>query len=291
MKESNAEIDVDGGLISGTLVTHEEALNSAVSIIIAGSGPTDRNGNQEGLRNDSLEKISTSLLRHQYASFRFDKRGVGKSCFPSLLESDLTIDTYVKDIHSIIQTLSDEYGFRTFNLIGHSEGGLIALLVAQTACINSLVLIATPALSFAENLIKQYQLRAPQFTEDVETILEAIKQGKAIQCGCEHLSLVFRPSVIPYIKSCYFIDPLAIASTLSRPIHVIQGDNDIQVEAMNGMMFEEVLGKSFVRLTMCKGMNHVLVRSFKDHDQNIHTYNDPTQPIHPKLQNALIDAL
>ncbi|OEF54515.1 hypothetical protein A1OW_06125 [Enterovibrio norvegicus] len=72
-----------------------------------------------------------------------------------------------------------------------------------------------PALSFAENLIKQYQLRAPQFTEDVEIIREAIKQSNAIQCGCEHLSLVFRPSVIPYIKSCYFIGPLAIASTLS----------------------------------------------------------------------------
>ncbi|MCC4800460.1 alpha/beta hydrolase [Enterovibrio norvegicus] len=120
---------------------------------------------------------------------------MARSYFPARLESDLTIDTYVKDVHFIIQTLSAEYGFRTFILIGHSKGGLIALLVAQTACINSLVLIATPALSFAENLIKQYQLRAPQFTEDVETILEAIKQGNAIQCGCKHLSLVFRPSV------------------------------------------------------------------------------------------------
>ncbi|MEZ8027758.1 alpha/beta hydrolase [Enterovibrio norvegicus] len=66
---------------------------------------------------------------------------MGNSCFPARLESDLTIDKYVKDVHFIIQTLSNEYGFRTFNLIGHSEGGLIALLVAQTACINSLVLI------------------------------------------------------------------------------------------------------------------------------------------------------
>ncbi len=140
---------------------------------------------------------------------------MGKSYFPARLESDLTIDKYVKDVHSIIQTLSNEYGFRIFTLIGHSEGGLIALIVAPTACINSLVLIATPALSFAENLIKQYQLRAPQFTEDVETIREAIKQGNAIQCGCEHLYLVFRPSVIPYIKTCYFIDPFPIASTLS----------------------------------------------------------------------------
>ncbi|WP_420791245.1 alpha/beta hydrolase [Enterovibrio gelatinilyticus] len=90
--------------------------------------------------------ISTSLLNHQYVSFRFDKRGVGRSYIPSLSESDLTIDVYVKDVHSIIQTLSDVNGFRIFNLIGHSEGGLIALLVAQTTCINSLVLIATPAL-------------------------------------------------------------------------------------------------------------------------------------------------
>ncbi|OEE64186.1 hypothetical protein A1OS_16135 [Enterovibrio norvegicus] len=62
MTESDVELDVGGGLISGTLVIHEQAFNSAVSIIIAGSGPTDRNGYQADLQNDSLEKISTSLL-------------------------------------------------------------------------------------------------------------------------------------------------------------------------------------------------------------------------------------
>ncbi|MFS1875929.1 hypothetical protein [Enterovibrio norvegicus] len=62
MKGSNVEIDVGGVLISGTLVIHEQAFNNAVSIIIAGSGPTDRNGNQADLQNDRLEKISTSLL-------------------------------------------------------------------------------------------------------------------------------------------------------------------------------------------------------------------------------------
>ena len=198
---------------------------------------------------------------------------------------------YVKDVHSIIQTLSDAHGFRIFNLIGHSEGGLIALLVAQTACIHSLVLIATPALSFAENLVKQYQLCAPQYTEHVKAILESIKQDKDIQYGDEHVDVVFRRSAIPYIKSCFFIDPLAIASTLSRPIHVIQGDNDLQVEVINGIKFEEVLGVNHVKLTICEGMNHVLVDASKDKDQNVDTYNDPSIPIHTKLQRALFEAL
>ncbi|MGF1770083.1 hypothetical protein L4D06_22205 [Enterovibrio makurazakiensis] len=137
--------------------------------------------------------------------------------------------------------------------------------------------------SFAENLIRQYQLRAPQYTKQVKAILESINQGKDIQYGDEHLDVVFRRSAIPYIKSCFFIDPLTIASTLNRPIHVIQGNNDLQVGLTNGMGFEEVLGKNHVQLTICEGMNHVLVHSSKDKDQNIDTCNDPTLPIHVKL--------
>ncbi|WP_240671784.1 hypothetical protein [Enterovibrio baiacu] len=81
MAELEIDIEVEDGVISGTLVTDEQFLSNTVSIIIAGSGPTDRNGNQEALQNHSLEKISTSLLSHQYASFRFDKRALADHIF------------------------------------------------------------------------------------------------------------------------------------------------------------------------------------------------------------------
>lgn len=53
MAELEIDIEVEDGVISGTLVTDEQFLSNTVSIIIAGSGPTDRNGNQKALQNHS----------------------------------------------------------------------------------------------------------------------------------------------------------------------------------------------------------------------------------------------
>ncbi|SKA63701.1 Serine aminopeptidase, S33 [Enterovibrio nigricans DSM 22720] len=175
--ESEITIERAEGQISGSLLISENTINPAISIIISGSGPTDRNGNQSGLHNDSLKKISTRLFENGCATFRFDKRGIAQSVFPSLTESDLTIDVYVRDILAIAETLRHDYGFKNINLIGHSEGGIIALLAAQKMQVDKLVLLATPARPMSESLIQQYRERAPHLANDVEAALASIKNG------------------------------------------------------------------------------------------------------------------
>ncbi|WP_198158386.1 alpha/beta hydrolase [Enterovibrio coralii] len=174
-KETEIIIERIDGKLSGSLLMPERPITPSLSIIVSGSGPTDRNGNQAGLHNDSLKKLATCLFENDCATFRFDKRGIGQSVFPLLTESDLTIDVYVRDILAIAETLRHDYGFRNINLIGHSEGGIIALLAAQKMQVDKLVLLATPAIPMSESLTKQYRERAPEFADDVEAASQASK--------------------------------------------------------------------------------------------------------------------
>ncbi|MDD1784044.1 hypothetical protein LRP49_22995 [Enterovibrio sp. ZSDZ35] len=153
--------------------------------------------------------------------------------------------------------------------------------------VDKLVLVATPAKPMSETLIRQYRERAPHFADDVEVALESIKNGEALTYPNKHIEMMFRPSAIPYLASCFFIDPTRIAKSLNQTVHVIQGDNDIQVGAENGEIFREALGER-ARVTRCEGMNHVLVKTPRELEENMASYNNPLLPLHHQLERAIL---
>jgi len=112
-----------------------------LAIIIAGSGPTDLNGNQPNMCNNSLKYLSEALVENNIATLRFDKRGVGKSKSIGLKEADLTIDRYADDLVSIINYFKGK-GYSAIYVIGHSEGSLIGLIAVQKNKISGFVSIA-----------------------------------------------------------------------------------------------------------------------------------------------------
>ena len=60
--------------IDGTLLIPTDIEKPNLAIIVAGSGPTDRNGNQNLLKNNSLKKLAEGLSKEGIATFRYDKR-------------------------------------------------------------------------------------------------------------------------------------------------------------------------------------------------------------------------
>ncbi|PKF49824.1 hypothetical protein [Enterovibrio nigricans] len=102
--------------------------------------------------------------------------------------------------------------------------------------------------------------------------------------------MLFRPSVIPYLASCYFIEPMRIAKSLNQTAHVIQGDNDVQVDAENGELYREALGERAI-VTRCEHMNHVLVKTPRELEENMASYNNPLLPLHHQLERAITAAL
>ena len=128
--EREVRLERPWGTLSGTLTRPDEA-GDAVALLIAGSGPTDRDGNNPiGGRNDALKKLAWRLAQSNIASVRFDKRGIAQSQPAGPHESKLSLDQYVTDAVAWGEKLKSDPRFGKVFVLGHSEGALIASLAA-----------------------------------------------------------------------------------------------------------------------------------------------------------------
>jgi uncharacterized protein len=136
-------LDVDGARLHAVLSLPANTMDAPLAIIIAGSGPTDLNGNQPMMLNNSLKLLSEGLVAHNIATLRYDKRAIAKSVIPNLNEANLTIDQYAKDVLKLIDYARSK-DFRKIYVIGHSEGSLIGLIALQKTRVNGFVSLAGP---------------------------------------------------------------------------------------------------------------------------------------------------
>jgi alpha/beta superfamily hydrolase len=258
-----------------------------LAIIIAGSGPTDLNGNQQNMSNNSLKYLSEALVENNIATVRFDKRGVGKSKSGVFKEADLTIDRYADDLVSIINYFRGK-GYSSIYVIGHSEGSLIGLIALQNCKISGFVSIAGPGNSADEVLKKQLRPKIPPvlFTQ-VETIIDSLKNSNLVKHLPPQFNSIFRPSVQPYLISWFKYDPAILISDLNCPVIIIQGDKDIQVdvEDANRLVKASRNGK----LIIISNMNHVLKTINGEVHENLASYSNPALPINLILVKGITD--
>ena len=146
-------VECEWGNISATIDMPEEGSDTAV-LIVAGSGPTDRNGNSgAGLNTYSYKMLGETLAHSGYAVMRYDKRGIGGSPIPAEDVPNLVFEDYIDDARACAMFLSAE-GFERVIVAGHSEGGLIALQLAaeEACCLDGVVLLCAPGYNMAEIL-------------------------------------------------------------------------------------------------------------------------------------------
>lgn len=142
--EQPVTLETAGGAIHGSLLLLSDGGKAPAVLIVAGSGPTDRDGNSAMLpgRNDSLKLLAEALARAGFASVRYDKRGIGASKAAAKDESQLRFDTYVDDAAAWIAQMKADPRFASVAVIGHSEGALIGMLAAERAGASAYVSLA-----------------------------------------------------------------------------------------------------------------------------------------------------
>jgi predicted alpha/beta hydrolase len=123
-------------------MTPKQNASKAVALIIAGSGPTDRDGNNPAMRNNSLKMLAEAMNKNGIVSLRYDKRGIARSRNAGLKEADLRFENYVDDAKAWINYLKKELKFTTIFVIGHSEGSLIGMIASQYKNVTKFVSIA-----------------------------------------------------------------------------------------------------------------------------------------------------
>src|SRR5690606_33195516 len=135
-------LEVLGGRLHGSLLMPKTEQPLPVALLIAGSGPTDRNGNNPMGRNNSLKPLAQGLAGQGVASLRYDKRGVGEGLALAPDERELSVETYVADAAAWVRKLQEDPRFASVILIGHSEGALVASLVAAEQPVAALITLA-----------------------------------------------------------------------------------------------------------------------------------------------------
>lgn len=282
-------LDTPSGQIAGTLQLPGAAQDKPrVALIIAGSGPTDRDGNSRLIpgRNDSLKMLAVALADEGIATVRFDKRGVGASLAAGAAESELRFENYVDDAAAWVGKLKADPRFASVAVIGHSEGSLIGMLAAQQAGAEAFVSIAGVADGAATILRKQLAGKLPpELVPENERILVALEGGATVEQVPPALMTLYRPSVQPYLISWFKYVPAQRIAALNMPALIVQGNTDIQVEVAQANGLQRA--KPDATLSIIPGMNHVFKHVRADPALQAAAYSDPALPVSPLLVKAV----
>jgi pimeloyl-ACP methyl ester carboxylesterase len=224
------EFEVDG--LHGTLAVPAPRGPFPAALIIVGSGPTNRDGNSSlGLKTDMYRLLSDALVANGIACARYDKRGIGASSKAGPPEEELRIGEFADDALAIASWLGRQPNVSGISLVGHSEGGLLALMGAARVKPKAVVLLATPGRKFAALLRDQFGRPGlpAGVAAEAQRVISDLERGDAVGEVSPMLRAVFRPSVQPFLKSLMAIDPAQLIERLEQPVMIVGGGRDLQV--------------------------------------------------------------
>lgn len=285
--QSNIYVETSTGRLSGTLELPESIQDLPVVLLIAGSGPTDRDGNQVMMKNNALKHIALGLKAKGIASVRYDKRGIGESKAAATSEQDMRFDHLVSDAEAWIKHLQADRRFNRVLVLGHSEGSLIGMIAAQHTQTQGFISMAGAGLPAAQIIERQLQAQSPDLAQKAAEPLAQLVQGHTIKKYPMALNSLFRASVQPYLMSWFKYDPREEIAKLQQPVLIVQGNHDLQVEVSDAEVLFEA--QPHAKKQVVEGMNHVLKAAPIEKFGNLKTYAQPDLPLHASLLPLLVD--
>jgi alpha-beta hydrolase superfamily lysophospholipase len=271
------------GELYGTLAIPEEKGPHPVVLMIAGSGPTDRDGNTTVLpgKNNSHKMLAEALSGKGIASLRYDKRGIAESKPAGASEKDLRFDMYIEDAKAWAEFLKNDKRFNSLTIMGHSEGSLIGIVTAQSSA-DSYISVAGPSKSAIATIRAQLKKQLPsEMFKEADVGLKELEQGKTVTQYPDALKTIFRPSAQPYLISWNKFDPAKEIVKLKIPILIVQGSTDIQVSVEEAKALHKVQSDS--KLNIIDGMNHVFKLVELDQQKQIASYSDSSLSVAPEM--------
>lgn len=277
--QQNLSIQANGGTIKGTLTLPEKiSSKTPVALIIAGSGPTDRNGNSMFIvaKLNTYKLLADGLAKNGIASFRYDKRHVGESNnFASDISKNL-IENEVYDADSIVQFLKTK--FLRIYIIGHSEGSLIGILSSQKEKPAGFISIAGAGENIALTLKRQ--LSGMPDSTITDSIIAELQNRRLVKDVPNNLQFIFSPMLQPYIISWMKYDPKKEIKKLHCPILLLQGDKDWNITVNDAKNLKKA--KPDAKLVIINGI---------DHELRNHNVPDMKKYVEQPLNNQLIEAI
>jgi hypothetical protein len=276
------ESRVTVGAIDAYLTIPPGVERPPVALLIAGSGSTDHDGNGPQIKPATLKKLSEQLLARNIATLRYDKRGAGgwKAAFGR--PEDFRFKDYVDDAVALVNYLRGSGKFSKVVLVGHSEGGLVAILAAPRVPVDRLVLLATAARRQGDLLKAQLEKQlAPDLFAPVAKAIDAIMAGQIVD---PPPGLAIPPSMQPGIASAFTEDPIDPLRKIEVPTLIVGGGRDHQVARLDFIALSAAAPAA--KMLWLADMNHVL-NDVSDEADDLAAYSQSERP----LDSTLIDAV
>lgn len=282
------------GSLKGTLLSPYPNPKNVI-LIIPGSGPTDRDGNNPlGVNASTYRLLAEDLALKGIATLRVDKRGMFASSSAVTDANAVTINDYVEDVRSWITVLKHHLESPCIWLLGHSEGGIVALAAAQESDAYGLIVVATPSRPLGEML--RYQLKAnPEnaiLLDDAFFVINELEQSRRPNVQDIHPALqrLFHPAVQGFLIDIFSYNPSHLIASITKPILVIQGQRDLQVTENDARKLKSANPKS--TLVPLPDVNHVLKKvNSDDRCENNSAYTNASLPLAPGVVDAIMQFL
>lgn len=272
-------------LISGTLLI-PPGEKPALVILIAGSGPTDRDGNQQMMKNNSLRYLAEGLYLNGVASYRYDKRIVQQIRDGSMNEEQISFKDFIDDAAAVIDRFSSDDSFSRVIVVGHSQGSLVGMVAAQNRA-DGFVSIAGAGQEIDDVIVDQLAKQAPGLVDNARTSFDDLRVNGVAQNYSPGLASIFRPAIQPFILTWMQYDPKVEIAKLEMPVLIINGDRDLQVQVSEAESLKTA--QPDAELLIIPGMNHIFKKIEGSDMENAKSYNEFDLPVMPELISAIAD--
>ncbi len=274
-------------VINGTLLIPSNTNKIPLAIIIQGSGPTDRDGNQSNLKNNSLKLLAEGLYKNNIATFRYDKRLVKLILEGKFNESDIDFNDFIDDSKAVSNYFKNDNRFSEIIIIGHSQGSLVGMVTAQENHISKFISIAGAGQEIDDVIVNQLEKQSPVLKDNARQSFDDLRVNGISQNYSAQLATIFRPSLQNFMYSWMHYNPQIEIAKLSIPVLIINGDKDIQVHVSEAELLKNAVPTS--RLEIIPLMNHIFKEIKGEYLENIQSYNKEDLPVMPILIETVSD--
>ena len=279
------------GPLKGTMLAPAGTPRATI-LIVPGSGPTDRDGNNPmGVKAAPYRLLAEGLAARDIATVRIDKRGMFASAGAIPNANEVTVPDYATDVHQWVKAIRARTGVRCLWVLGHSEGALIALAAAQDPSdLCGLVLVSGPGRRLGDVVREQLRANpanAPILAQAMPA-LDALEAGKRVDTTNMNPALLplFAPQVQGFVISLFSYDPAALIAKVRLPVLIVQGERDIQISVADAHRL--AAADPAAKLVLLPDVNHVLKTvASDDRNANFATYGDPSLPLAPGVVDAI----
>ena len=222
---------------------------------------------------------------------RIDKRGMFGSAKAVADANAVTIDDYAADVQSWVKVTRRKTGASCVWLLGHSEGGLVALASSRSASeVCGLILVATAGRPIGEVLreqLKSNPANAPILDQALQAI-SALEAGHRVDVSGMHPALLplFNTKVQGFLISTFALDPARLIAEWKKPVLIMQGERDIQVSVSDAERLKQAMPAA--KLVLLPDTNHVLKLVVSpERMANAATYGNPSLPLAPGVIDGI----